>query len=239
MKFSLDKNHSYHFEKEGMIEFASLVSDKGLAEVNGAIDSLLLQQTGLRQVASGSDCDAAMAVGRDLWRRSASLSQLVCRASWADIIQQLMLQRTVRLGYDQLLLAPANYEEYIASPEQRSYLSISEPRTLEEISCIQGLFAAMILCLQPPQSVGRSDVEPNPFCALAGNGVVIAADVLVDWSQRLLERPAGRYLLITYCGENSVYVSAPADPNQHSLRNLGLSFGDRLHERSHPILKRT
>lgn len=244
MKLTLGKNHHYYFEKEGTIEFDAIVSHTLLEGINAAVDSAISLRLpgGICQADSAGHCDKIMAAGRDLWRCSPAIQQLASRSTLAHIAEELMLCSPVRLGYDQLFaFPPSSSDEDLASHSVSGYLSLGRaPLTFKEISCIQGIFGGLMICLiAPDKAVAPSDDPgPTPFSHTAGNGVFFSADLALVWPQLFAARPGARYLLIAYCEERSVYVQMEDDPNRHALRELGFTFGDRLNERSHPILKR-
>jgi hypothetical protein len=42
--------------------------------------------------------------------------------------------------------------------------------------------------------------------------------------------------MIVYCTDKTVYVLEKRDPHTHALKKLGYGFGDRLEEKTHPII---
>lgn len=243
MKLALDKNHRYFFEKEGMIEFDALVSHTLLAGINAAIDSAIsLRLNTVYRADSAEHCDKIMMAGRDLWRSCPPIQQLAFRSTLAHIAEDLMLYSPVRLGYDQFFVFPPSSAEGVLIPQNfEGYLSLpTEPLTFKQISCIQGIFGGLMICLTSSDRAiaPLKNALPTPFSRTAGNGVFFSADLPLAWPQLFAAHPGARYLLIAYCEERSVYVQREDDPNRHALRELGFTFGDRLNERSHPILKR-
>lgn len=244
MKLTLGKNHHYYFEKEGMIEFDALVPHTLLEKINTAVDNTISLRLpgGICQADSAEHCDKIMAAGRDLWRSCPAIQQLASRSTLAHIAEELMLCSPVRLGYDQLFtFPPSSADAALALQSASGYLSLSRaPLTFKEISCIQGIFGGLMICLiAPDRAIAPSDdLATTPFSHTAGNGVFFSGDLPLAWPQLFAARPGARYLLIAYCEERSVYVQMEDDPNRHALREMGFVFGDRLNERSHPILKR-
>jgi hypothetical protein len=227
MKLTLGKDHRHHFEKEGVIEFDGLLSASQLESINTAIESL----------------PKILSQGRDLWRTIPAIKQLVMRTSLAHIAEELMLRSPIRLAYDQLFIFPKSSEPsaFAEVTSKTDYLAMdAKPITLAEMSCIQGLFGGVMLCLKGPDKLPLQSekINPTPFSLKAGNGIFLAGDLLLNWPALFAVRSGATYLLITYCEECSVYIHEDRDPCRHSLRDLGFSFGDRLNDRTHPILKR-
>ena len=54
----------------------------------------------------------------------------------------------------------------------------------------------------------------------------------------LSQNPDSLYLLIAYVSDSAVYILNEQDPHVHFLKSLDYTFGDKLKEKTHPILIR-
>lgn len=90
---------------------------------------------------------------------------------------------------------------------------------LSQEACISGLIAGLILPLEDEKLSG------------------IIFKPTLDLSTLNLD-PAKKYLLVAYVDRSAQYLFQPKDPYTHTLKKLGLVFGDLLPEKLHPTLVR-
>ena len=161
---------------------------------------------------------------RDLSRKNFELSKIVKNKLFAKLAKELFLQKELRLGYDEIIEFP---------------LSFSEATSLEEISSVRPLVGALMLCIE-----GESDNSENepldgfaPFPQKPGNAIFFAPSH--KWNlEAIAKRKKQKFLLIAYAAPRAMYIFQDKDRYTHTLKALGLVFGDRLREKDHPILGR-
>jgi len=237
MRFSVDKEHRHQFEQERMIEFDSLMKPSLITDVNKAIDQALARRLAIPASLLGCErAECIMAHGRDLWRDAEPVRHLATQYALAKAAAELLLvQGSMRLGYDQLFIA---LDEPPQAGAQVSYFRPNGQHiSLEDISCVQGILGAVMLCIQAPIAVSIINM-PTIFSHVAGAGVFFAPDLPIDWNALTRQR-GGRHLLIAYTHESSVYIRQQEDPCCHVLKKWGMTFGDRLTEKTHPTILRS
>lgn len=227
MRFASASEHRDFFRKQHLIEFEDLLSEAQLKLLLAAIDSTLASRlkTYSKKAMQLSAMDLFMA-GRDLWRSSEAIKRVVLAKQLAEMVFDLMEIKPLRLGYDQLIA--------VNSLEDQSLVGL-EPKSLQAMSCLQGVLCGIMLCLS--SSANSDSPQTSLFPNKAGNAVFFSAEVEIDF--KLLNQHLGqRYLLIAYTQPTALYVSNPCDPNVHSLKSLGYNFGDKLTDKLHPIVYR-
>jgi hypothetical protein len=223
MKFTVAKEHRDYFNTHGIIEFEDLLSQEKIDKANNEIDRILKDRT----KGSPQTPLSYFNKGRDLWRSSSFLRNIDCNNAFADIIKEFFIVPVLRLGYDQLL--PTIPGELLIKQDVYSKWTLSN-QTLQESSCIQGVICGLVLCLEDNQK-DNTGVLSNK----AGSGVFVKPDVALNFSG-LNSNEAHRYLLITYCDHNSVYIQQKGDPQFHLLREIGYAYGDKLKDKTHPLI---
>lgn len=215
-KFAVDPHHRDYFQKQHSIEFEELVSEPILKEL----------QSDLNNIFSKTPPAKYFEEGRDLWRRSTAFKRLVRNIAFAEIASELTNRPHIRLGLDQFL-PPFEPSE----PLYSDYLK--EGFNLAETTSIQGVVCGLMLCLKAPSF--PKEEQSQLFPAKMGNGIFF--DPL--WSMPLQEkegRSDGEYLLIVYAEPNAVYVQHPHDPLTYKWKGLGYVYGDKLKDKTHPLL---
>ena len=223
MKFTVAKEHRDYFNMNGMIEFEGLISIEKIHAANNDINRIIKERT---KTANPSPAQS-FAQGRDLWRKSSLLRNIDCNKHFVEIIKELFTVPAIRLGCDQLLTQVSDEFTLHKNPY---YDWIKAPMSLQDISCIQGVTCGLILCLEDHQG-DNSGVLSNK----AGNGVFFKPNQPIDYA-KLISRYPQRYVLITYCEPNSVYILQKNDPQFHVLKDIGYSYGDKLKDKYNPLL---
>lgn len=236
MKFATAKEHRNYFRRERHVGFECLLTEQQCAQLNSDIDKVLSQRLELRNASSlsGLTADKLFSQGRDLWRADHKLKKIILNRAFAQAAADLIEQKPLRIGYDQLLLGyiPVRYPSLVPNPYSDF---LKQTATLPEISCIQGVVCGLMLCLKaPPLEDGIDDIV-KVFPRVAGQGVFIASDHPIDFSI-LNGLPDARYLMIVYSQAASVYCHEERDPQIHYFRSLGYNFGDRLSEQLNPLV---
>lgn len=136
---------------------------------------------------------------RDLWRSQEEVKRFALRKNWAQLVSDLTEVPRVRLAFDQFFP--------ITSP-------ISEKK-LTDISCIEGLLAALIIHLDEGET--------------SGNGTFILPDQTISLKE-------GNYYVIAYCYKDATYTYNPDDPFTYELKHMGYIYGSELTDRTNPTV---
>jgi hypothetical protein len=217
MKFCLTKEHRRHFDEKGYIEFEGIIDEKTLAKIRQGIGAALEERKNLKSPVA--------IYTRDLWSSTATLGAWIKKSSLAEIASELFYQNTLRFGFDQFITSETNF------------ISEKGPTSLQELCSLQTLTGAFLVCLEEPKQP-LSDLEPMSLPKKAGNGTFFAIDKPLLTSDMLATASDGKYLLIGFSTAITVYIANPRDPGNLSLRELGYNFGDKLQDKTHPILFR-
>lgn len=225
MKLAIDNVQRQYFRKNHAIEF-ELLSPLQLDELNHGIEQAL-------GPSAGESADKTFAAGRDLWRRNELVKKYVTNRSLAEIASELIEYKPLRLAFDQFYPSLSKTSPFLQKGLYKQFLQ--QPRSLKEISSIQGLLCGLVICLS-----GEPGEENKPvtiFPSIPGNGTFFSVDAVLDF-QELLQEQAHRYLMVAYTHATSIYVLEENDPQTHELKRLGYVFGDKLSDRDHPLVYR-
>lgn len=161
---------------------------------------------------------------RDLCRQSSPLKQVLNLTALGSIVYELSMVKPLRYGFDQLLSAPKHHFE--KAPLLEGELP------LQERSAVTELVMGALICL-------RSHMFEThlPFAKEPGDVVFFRPDLPISF-EGLKKCPEDLYLLITFVRANSVFVFCDKDPEQHYLKTLGYSYGDKLKDALHPVVFR-
>jgi len=210
MKYEISSSHRHFYENNGLLEIEDLVQAAQLEAINRQIDKILSKR------------GKARFFDHDLWRECEEMRKFVCQRRFSEIAIQLTGGRSLVLGYDQLLSG--------SSPLPELHLA-----NLRDFSAYQGVKCGLVVCLQGKLETTEESLSLFPF--QPGNVVFFTPEIELDLSP-IKEAAGHRYLLITYCDPNSLYVYNDKDPFAHFPKAFGYVFGDRLLEKSHPIVYR-
>ncbi|HRD55544.1 MAG TPA: hypothetical protein PLC42_04015, partial [Parachlamydiaceae bacterium] len=143
---------------------------------------------------------------------------------------ELIEFRPLRFGYDQLFVNSKRDDEW------NPYKSlILEPAALKDISSLQGVLCAAMICLK--SDTDSVAVESPFFPKTAGNVTFFSGDALVNFNA-LMGSGEQRYLMLVYTHPTAIYYLEEKDPKTHHLKSLGYVFGDRLNDKLNPIVYR-
>ena len=76
------------------------------------------------------------------------------------------------------------------------------------------------------------------FSAKAGNGVFFSPQATIDFQILFTKRQGFAYILVVYVQSTTVYILNTNDPHAHTLKKYGYVFGDKLSDKSNPIIYR-
>lgn len=215
-KFAVDPHHRDYFQKQHTIEFEELISEPHLKELRNDLANLLSKAPPAKHFEEG----------RDLWRRTASFKRLARNVAFAEIAADLTNHTQLRLGLDQFF-PPFEPSE----PPYSNYLKGGF--SLAESSSIQGVVCGLMLCLKAPS---KPNEQPSQlFSAKAGNGIFFDPNWLMPLQEKA-GRSDGEYLLIVYAEPNAVYIQQQNDPLTHLWKGFDYVYGDKLKEKTHPLV---
>lgn len=232
MKFATDKSHRDYFYKHGIIEFDELFNRDQLHEMNVAIDKILAKRLSIpsHQLVRQSTNDIFLQ-GHDLFRQDEALKKLLLHRRLAETAIELTEVRTLRIGYDQLLVGES--KKPLMETVYNNFLL--QEGTLQVKSSMTPIICGLMLCLETPQATENIS---ELFTQIAGNGVYFKPDIPLDL-KLLSHMQGGRYLLITFADPRTVYIFNEKDPHTHTLKHLGYVFGDKLSDKLNPLLIRS
>ncbi len=157
---------------------------------------------------------------RDSSRKKAEIQKIIYSSRFVQIAVELTSRKKLRFGYDQVYELPLP--------------ASTQVQTLQEVSSIAPLVCAFTICLEgtSEQAVDKSFA---PFAQKPGEVTFFLPTRA--WNFELLsEREKQKFLLVAYADSRSLYLFQEQDPYVHTLKELGYVFGDRLNDRSHPVL---
>lgn len=233
MKFAIAKEHKDFFQKQGHVEFENFFNQTQIEQYNLAIDRVLSERLKSDPAKFARLPTAELFLkGHDLWREHEVLQKLCCNPLIAEIAAELIEQRNLRLGYDQLLLGPTQTS---ITQQTDAYISfIQKEATLEEISCLHGLLCGILISLSPnSQSTEKSDFLPEK----QGNILFFQPNIKMDL-KALHNHPTQRYYLIVFTSIFASYYHQPNDPHTPALKSMGFIYNDKLTDKTHPIIHR-
>jgi hypothetical protein len=256
MKFGLSNEYTDYFNKNHAIELEGLLSAATVDLLNDEVERLLAQRLKcpISDIKKRSP-DALYKVGRDFWRNSTEIKKTLTAYQLLDIVAKLNNQKLLRIGFDQYIP-----ESDSTGRQEQSYMQlIDRQATIEQVTCLQGIVAGMIICLQGPQDnktlgaatdtdadtkeqetlVAKEPVEKGQrfFPLNKGNVLIFNPQAVINFKELLANRGSS-YLLATYTHGHGVFVFNPQDANGHCWRDLGYNPGDRLKEKLNPIVYR-
>lgn len=234
MKYVTDKSHRDYFYKHGMIEFDNLCSLDQMYELNQAIDNLLCSKLSITlDKLNKLQPDEIFLQAHDLFRQDEYIKKKLLHKSLAEIAVELMEVRSLRMGYDQLLIGQSK-----PSALQTVYdRFLHQEGSLQDRSCLKPVTCGLLICLET--SITSSDANTVAILPKkVGSAVFFKADIPLDLTS-LSNAQGGRYLLVVYVDQRTVYILNEKDPHTHALKHIGYVFGDRLSDRDHPLLYRS
>jgi hypothetical protein len=149
-------------------------------------------------------------IKRDLFRQSEMLKKLITKKDLLSPLGDLTSQSSFRLVMDQVLFHEE--KESITLPLSSQF-------------CFQDLKLALLVAL--------SDNENAEGLYPKEKGSV---SIFKPSEQICLNAPSGHYYLIVYGTATTLYIKEDRDPYCHSLKKLGLSFGDCLPNDLNPLV---
>lgn len=226
MNFSVDGKHRDFYRKEGWIELEEMLT---LTQREALLkDVAHCVKPGIRDPKAVAE--AIFVEGHDLFRVHPSFKRVVLNKGLAGAACSLLEQKDLRIGCDQLFSMPD--EGLVKEGGALSKLLSTSP-TLQQLSSIQGVQGAFLLCLKNKDQT--TEQASTLFALREGNGVFFSPTCPIDFKQ-LYARPGSVYLLIVYTAAKSVYIHQASTPHLNGFKKLGLSYGDRLTDALNPLV---
>lgn len=240
MKYAIASEHRDFFRKQGSIEFEGLLTAEQLHALNTEITSVLSQRLKITPPNVKRESSQRLFMGgHNLWRDSVAIKKLIWQQRFAEIASELVEQKPVRIGYDQYFPSPSRFG--LDEKESREYADLlAKELSLEEVTSLQGVLCGLMLCLDAPLEAPVAESEPVPgdvFSIKAGNGIFIGPETVIAFD-RLKALKNNRYLLLTYAQLTTIYIHRENDPHTHALKRLDYVYGDKLRDKTNPIIYR-
>lgn len=234
MKFATAREHRDFFRKHQIVEFEELLSPEQLHQLLSAVKEILSSRLKLHvNDLLKHTPDLIFNAGRDLWRASAAIKRFVTNPKYAGIASELVNVRSIRIGYDQVIPSGVLTKQ-LGRHESNAVAYAKAAQSLEEVSSLQGVVCGFMLCLESGESEPNSSIT-ELFSNRPGSAVFFHPKVPIPFPQ-LLQKRDSLYFMVVYTQPTAVYIHNNNDPLGHLLKNVGYSYGDKLVDKSNPIL---
>lgn len=264
MKFAVLGEHRHFFKQNQALEVEEVLTANQLKNLNDQIEKVLeIRLKAKPQRAFLELPKKIFTVARDFSRENEILKKLILNKKFAEIATELIENKSLRYGFDQLYL---NVPDHFDGDEVNPYKELAQsPVTLQETTCLQDVLCGLMICLEgSEEDVSKEEVQtkelqanqelPNEeqphdeqlkekpktisiFSKKPGSAVFFTPEKLIDYSE-LISNQTARYLMIVYTHPKSIYYLQENDPQTHALKGLGYVFGDRLNDKLNPIVIR-
>ncbi|CDZ79665.1 hypothetical protein BN1013_00161 [Candidatus Rubidus massiliensis] len=228
MKFTIASEHKHFFNKEKCIEFKNVISEESCEQILGEILKILQNKnenslTFTHLSFSKKSIKEIVSQGYNLTANEDKLKKHPFQRRLATIVNELTDIKPLRLGFDQFVCGS------ISNGKENSYLEI---KNLKDLSSVTEVVCGAVLCLQ-----GIEDKERSIFAMQTGSVLFINPEAELPFTD-LVTLPNYSYLLIVYTKDASVYILNDTDPNTHELKKHGYVFGDRVLDKTNPVILR-
>lgn len=211
MKISLSGEQLLFFDRYGYLELEGVFSQKHVIELRESIEGVLRKRTHSEESFSK--------YGHNLALASETIQKRLCSPSMGKILYSMTKMRPMRYAFDQMLFA--------------SYPA--KGATLKEITSLSSVLIGAIIALDDTEHLEEQQVNPftlKELPAAAGSVCFISPETVLELDV------SGRYLLVVYCGSNPIYIYQEKDPYTHAFKEYGYVFGDRLLDKTNPVVSR-
>lgn len=231
MHFSINKEHRNFYSKNHWIEVEGIFKPSQIE----ALLSEIAQVMGQRLKQSPEQVLSTMPEkifehGRDLWRENSAIKRALFKKSLAEVVSELIEQKPLRFGFDQLFPAP---DLPFVFKEGYSEL-LSKSYTLKEMTCIQGVLCGAMICVKPPVSP-EVIKSPGVFPINTGSITFLSPDFPLPFEE-LSQRSGALYIMTVYVQKSSVYTLEERDPHTHAFKQIGYALSDKLSDKLNPIV---
>jgi hypothetical protein len=208
MNPSLTAQQNAFFSKNGYLELEEMWSPAECQEMRATI----------AEIKATRPSDGAQ--GRDLWRDSSLLKNLLLSRKFSSLPLELIGKPALHLAFDHSF---------------SSAFSLPRPTKLKDLFCIQGL--ACILICRFDETSFPFPAQPSlgllPFPRSPGSLLIVQPHLLIHWPPSPLE-----LYMIGYALPNSLFIQNSADPAATSMKRLGYNYGDPLKNEFHPLIQK-
>lgn len=231
MHFSINKEHRDFYSKNQWIEVEGIFNPSQIEALLSEIAEVMGQRLkeNSEKVLSTMP-EKIFQHGRDLWRDNPAIKKTLFKKSLAEVVSELIQQKPLRFGFDQLYPAP---DLPFVFKEGYSEL-LSKSYTLKEMTCIQGVLCGAILCVKPPASP-EAIKSTGVFPITPGSITFISPDLPLPFEE-LNQRSGALYIMIVYVQKSSVYTLEERDPHTHAFKQIGYALSDKLSDKLNPIV---
>ncbi len=235
MKFAIEGTQRHYFRQHHALEVQNLLKESQLKELNLQLDKTMEIRLKTGPVKTTPLPNEIFSSSRDLSRSNAYLKKIILNTQFAEIASDLVEYRPLRFGFDQLYttITPSLQEKPDLNPYKNLML---QPRSLKEITCIQGILCGLMICLSGNQEIIEEQTA-SIFSKTPGNAVFFSPEAVFDFND-LVSSETHRYLMIVYTHPTAIYYFEENDPETHHFKSLGYVFGDRLGDKNNPIIFR-
>ncbi len=231
MKFTISPEQKRFFDRLQILEVEGILSDQQFSMLKKAVEQTLALRLHIDPLRlNRATAQQLFSAGRDLWRSHPEIKKIAASQAFGNVLYELLDVRPIRLGFDQILPSERAVLPEAAEPSLYADL-LRYNTTLEQISSIQGIAGAMIICLEAPSVVQEG------WPSVPGSAVFVSSKAILPFSS-LRQHQGALYYVAVFCKDRSVYAMNPLDPHTHSLKQAGYNPGDRLNEKFNPTIFR-
>jgi hypothetical protein len=212
VKISLSGDQLLFFDRYGYLELEGVFSEKHVIELLESVEEILYKRA---YPIKGS----VLKYGHNLTLASETIQKRLCSPSMGKMLYSMTKTRPIRYGFDQILFAPY--------PPKGT--------TLKELSSLSSVLIGAIIAFDDIERFEESEAQPFVLKDLptsSGSICFISPETVLELDI------SGRYLLVVYCGSEPIYIYQEKDPYTHAFKEYGYVFGDRLLEKTNPIVSR-
>ena len=235
MKLALIKHHFDFFYQNHFIEFENLLSQEvtnQLREILTAHIKAQLTPTSTRDKIPFET--RLLKAGFDSWRFSNFVKKWVFYPHFAEIAAHLTKRKKLRIGFDQAFYAFPFFSE----ENRGKILFLKENFLISQISSLKKMVCGLILNVSKtpfPTILKKETTNSLTLPSLPGNGIFFSINKPLCLNH-LVKNSKETFLLIVYAEEKTVYFLNRENPHTHDYKKLGYVFGDKLQNKTHPIL---
>lgn len=220
MKITCSPEHRYFYKANGYISYENFFDEKLCSQAYH--DALNLLHERLPQKEVKLCLSRSMEYGRLLWPHSKIIKKLMINRQLFSLIESLYNERKLQVAFDQLIFVPAK----------------SSLQTVER-SFFSELTIGDRLCLNHPHSIVLLNLHgmlnDSHWPLQKGNITLFDAKYELDYSCLANQDSDLAFLMLVICKPPCAYIRNEYDAGGNYFKKLGLSFGDSLNGKEHPM----
>ena len=215
MKISVSGEQLLFFDRHGYLELEGVFTSQVITELRENVENILHTRA---QSAGVVFDDALSLCGHNLALASQNIQKRLCSPSMGKLVNMMTKMRPLRYGFDQVVVP--------SYPPKGA--------TLEEVSSIYPVLIGGVIALDGAERAEEPQVDPFVFKDLpASAGSVSFVKPETVWE---VEPSSQRHLLVVFCGAQPLYVHQERNPYTHVFKEYGYVFGDRLLDKTNPVV---